>query len=149
MLDLSPGDHGWDVFSLHYHVDGPISTVSGRGILVMYFHFMSIPLPLHTQYSIYLVSLSVHLPYSIFHSPYSSLYIPFPCPIPHVSFFHTPFLIFYPPFSIPSPGVHFRDDAQVSQSVQLALAGQAYGALSGQHVARPNVTPQDSPDHSR
>ena len=27
MLDLSPGDQGWDVFSLHYHVDGPISTV--------------------------------------------------------------------------------------------------------------------------
>lgn len=35
MLDLSPGDHGWDVFSLHYHVDGPISTVSGCGILGM------------------------------------------------------------------------------------------------------------------
>ena len=29
MLDLSPGDQGWDVFSLHYHVTGPISTVSG------------------------------------------------------------------------------------------------------------------------
>ena len=28
LLDLSPGDKGWDVFSLHYHVDGPISTVS-------------------------------------------------------------------------------------------------------------------------
>lgn len=28
MLDLSPGDRGWDVFSLHYHVDGPIGTVS-------------------------------------------------------------------------------------------------------------------------
>ncbi len=27
MLDLSPGDQGWDVFSLHYHVTGPISTV--------------------------------------------------------------------------------------------------------------------------
>ena len=27
-LDVSPGDQGWDVFSLHYHVDGPISTVS-------------------------------------------------------------------------------------------------------------------------
>ena len=26
-LDLSPGDVGWDVFSLHYHVDGAISTV--------------------------------------------------------------------------------------------------------------------------
>ena len=26
-LELSPGDHGWDVFSLQYHVDGPISTV--------------------------------------------------------------------------------------------------------------------------
>ncbi len=29
MLDLSPGDQGWDVFSLHYHVTGPISTVCG------------------------------------------------------------------------------------------------------------------------
>ena len=27
LLDLSPGDQGWDVFSLHYHVDGPIGTV--------------------------------------------------------------------------------------------------------------------------
>ena len=26
-LLLLPGDQGWDVFSLHYHVDGPISTV--------------------------------------------------------------------------------------------------------------------------
>ena len=24
---ISPGDTGWDVFSLDYHVDGPISTV--------------------------------------------------------------------------------------------------------------------------
>ena len=28
MLDFSPGDKGWDVFSLHYHVEGPIGTVS-------------------------------------------------------------------------------------------------------------------------
>ena len=26
-LQVSPGDTGWDVFSLDYHVDGPISTV--------------------------------------------------------------------------------------------------------------------------
>lgn len=33
-LDLSPGDVGWDVFSLHYHVDGPISTVfTGEAML--------------------------------------------------------------------------------------------------------------------
>lgn len=25
---VSPGDTGWDVFSLDYHVDGPIATVS-------------------------------------------------------------------------------------------------------------------------
>lgn len=25
---VSPGDTGWDVFSLDYHVDGPIRTVS-------------------------------------------------------------------------------------------------------------------------
>lgn len=31
MLDLSPGDMGWDVFSLHYHVDGSIGTVSPQG----------------------------------------------------------------------------------------------------------------------
>lgn len=24
---MSPGDTGWDVFSLDYHVDGPIATV--------------------------------------------------------------------------------------------------------------------------
>ena len=28
VLKVSPGDTGWDVFSLDYHVDGPISTVS-------------------------------------------------------------------------------------------------------------------------
>ena len=33
-LDLSPGDQGWDVFSLHYHVDGPISTVSINHMLL-------------------------------------------------------------------------------------------------------------------
>jgi gamma-tubulin complex component 3 len=27
-LELSPGDIGWDVFTLDYHVDGPIGTVS-------------------------------------------------------------------------------------------------------------------------
>ncbi|XP_072034595.1 LOW QUALITY PROTEIN: gamma-tubulin complex component 3 homolog [Amphiura filiformis] len=27
LLQISPGDTGWDVFSLDYHVDGPISTV--------------------------------------------------------------------------------------------------------------------------
>ena len=28
LLEVSPGDAGWDVFSLDYHVDGPIKTVS-------------------------------------------------------------------------------------------------------------------------
>ena len=28
LLEVSQGDKGWDVFSLHYHVDGPIETVS-------------------------------------------------------------------------------------------------------------------------
>ncbi len=27
LLEVSPGDTGWDVFSLDYHVDGPIRTV--------------------------------------------------------------------------------------------------------------------------
>lgn len=27
LLEVSPGDSGWDVFSLDYHVDGPIGTV--------------------------------------------------------------------------------------------------------------------------
>ena len=27
-LQVSPGDKGWDVFSLEYHVDGPIRTVN-------------------------------------------------------------------------------------------------------------------------
>ena len=30
---VSPGDTGWDVFSLDYHVDGPISTVSKMIVL--------------------------------------------------------------------------------------------------------------------
>ena len=28
LCQVSPGDTGWDVFSLDYHVDGPIRTVS-------------------------------------------------------------------------------------------------------------------------
>ena len=28
LLEVSPGDIGWDVFSLDYRVDGPIKTVS-------------------------------------------------------------------------------------------------------------------------
>lgn len=28
---VSPGDTGWDVFSLDYHVDGPIATVRPSG----------------------------------------------------------------------------------------------------------------------
>lgn len=27
LIQVSPGDTGWDVFSLDYHVDGPIATV--------------------------------------------------------------------------------------------------------------------------
>ena len=27
LLSVSPGDTGWDVFSLDYHTDGPIRTV--------------------------------------------------------------------------------------------------------------------------
>ena len=30
LLSVSPGDTGWDVFSLDYHTDGPIRTVRGR-----------------------------------------------------------------------------------------------------------------------
>ncbi|KAK9523887.1 hypothetical protein VZT92_017771 [Zoarces viviparus] len=30
LLEVSPGDTGWDVFSLDYHVDGPIATVFTR-----------------------------------------------------------------------------------------------------------------------
>lgn len=32
LLEQSPGDTGWDVFSLDYHVDGPIGTVSSTCI---------------------------------------------------------------------------------------------------------------------
>lgn len=35
-LDVSPGDQGWDVFSLDYHVDGPISTVFTAECVTMY-----------------------------------------------------------------------------------------------------------------
>ena len=31
LLQVSPGDTGWDVFSLDYHVDGPIATVRPAG----------------------------------------------------------------------------------------------------------------------
>lgn len=50
---MSPGDTGWDVFSLDYHVDGPIATV----------------LHTHFQYSsqhIVCVSVSAELYISIF-----------------------------------------------------------------------------------
>ncbi|XP_077987696.1 gamma-tubulin complex component 3 homolog [Glandiceps talaboti] len=36
LLEVSPGDCGWDVFSLDYHVDGPISTVFTQQCLLMY-----------------------------------------------------------------------------------------------------------------
>ncbi|XP_062521244.1 gamma-tubulin complex component 3 homolog isoform X2 [Corticium candelabrum] len=36
LLELSPGDTGWDVFSLDYHVDGPISTVFTRETMLRY-----------------------------------------------------------------------------------------------------------------
>ena len=35
LLEQSPGDIGWDVFTLDYHVDGPIGTVS---LHVFYVH---------------------------------------------------------------------------------------------------------------
>lgn len=31
LVQVSPGDTGWDVFSLDYHVDGPIATVRPAG----------------------------------------------------------------------------------------------------------------------
>jgi gamma-tubulin complex component 3 len=36
LLDISPGDSGWDVFSLDYHVDGPISTVFTPETMLQY-----------------------------------------------------------------------------------------------------------------
>ena len=33
---MSPGDHGWDVFSLDYHVDGPIGTVLSAAAMQRY-----------------------------------------------------------------------------------------------------------------
>ncbi|XP_038049883.1 gamma-tubulin complex component 3 homolog [Patiria miniata] len=36
LLELSPGDTGWDVFSLDYHVDGPISTVFTPQCKILY-----------------------------------------------------------------------------------------------------------------
>ncbi|XP_068165377.1 gamma-tubulin complex component 3 isoform X2 [Antennarius striatus] len=36
LLEVSPGDTGWDVFSLDYHVDGPISTVFTRECMAHY-----------------------------------------------------------------------------------------------------------------
>ncbi|XP_048249999.1 gamma-tubulin complex component 3 homolog [Haliotis rufescens] len=36
LLEVSPGDTGWDVFSLDYHVDGPIRTVFTPQCVIMY-----------------------------------------------------------------------------------------------------------------
>ncbi|KAL4656940.1 gamma-tubulin complex component 3 [Arapaima gigas] len=36
LLEVSPGDTGWDVFSLDYHVDGPIATVFTRECMSCY-----------------------------------------------------------------------------------------------------------------
>eukprot|EP00118_Oscarella_pearsei_P015761 m.144765 g.144765 ORF g.144765 m.144765 type:complete len:863 (+) comp38407_c1_seq3:451-3039(+) len=36
VLELSPGDTGWDVFSLDYHVDGPIRTVFTNDTVLRY-----------------------------------------------------------------------------------------------------------------
>ena len=36
LLDVQPGDYGWDVFSLDYKVTGPISAVFGRRTLTRY-----------------------------------------------------------------------------------------------------------------
>jgi len=36
LLEVSPGDTGWDVFSLHYHVDGPIRTVFSPEAMISY-----------------------------------------------------------------------------------------------------------------
>lgn len=36
-LQVSPGDTGWDVFSLDYHVDGPIATVTHSVLGLVYF----------------------------------------------------------------------------------------------------------------
>ncbi|KAL5004454.1 hypothetical protein ScPMuIL_017910 [Solemya velum] len=36
LLEISPGDTGWDVFSLDYHVDGPIRTVFTPESMIIY-----------------------------------------------------------------------------------------------------------------
>uniref|UniRef100_T1JNK7 Uncharacterized protein n=1 Tax=Strigamia maritima TaxID=126957 RepID=T1JNK7_STRMM len=36
LLEVSPGDFGWDVFSLDYHVDGPIGTVFSPSVVMTY-----------------------------------------------------------------------------------------------------------------
>jgi len=36
LLEISPGDCGWDVFSLDYHVDGPISTIFTQDTILNY-----------------------------------------------------------------------------------------------------------------
>ncbi|EDV25710.1 uncharacterized protein TRIADDRAFT_23488, partial [Trichoplax adhaerens] len=36
LLEVSPGDTGWDIFSLDYHVDGPISTVFTAQCMINY-----------------------------------------------------------------------------------------------------------------
>nr|XP_054771270.1 gamma-tubulin complex component 3 homolog [Lytechinus pictus]XP_054771271.1 gamma-tubulin complex component 3 homolog [Lytechinus pictus] len=36
LLEISPGDTGWDVFSLDYHLDGPINTVFTDSCKILY-----------------------------------------------------------------------------------------------------------------
>ena len=36
LLEASPGDCGWDVFSLAYHVDGPLSVVFSSANMIKY-----------------------------------------------------------------------------------------------------------------
>ena len=36
LLEASPGDCGWDVFSLAYHVDGPLSVVFSSNSMMKY-----------------------------------------------------------------------------------------------------------------
>ena len=36
ILEASPGDNGWDVFTLDYHVDSPISTVFTPAAMTSY-----------------------------------------------------------------------------------------------------------------
>lgn len=59
-LQVSPGDTGWDVFSLDYHVDGPIATVTQTRRVCTYEWFAAVFIPEHVGVCVCVCASGVH-----------------------------------------------------------------------------------------